>query len=109
MGSDFANFLNTVAKACGRAMGIYEEPTMLWTAKYSTNIFPGDNTNGKPDLTLITHGTNNDWRCVRSIGEMKVYRNGSCSPGFMGVMDQVSGMISLILALNTGILTYIVL
>jgi hypothetical protein len=107
LGSDFANFLNTVAKACGRAMGIHEEPTMRWTAKYSTNILPGDKANGKPDLTLITHGTNDDWRCVRSIGEMKAY--GSQSAGFTGLMDQVSGMISLILALNTGILTYVVL
>jgi hypothetical protein len=104
--SEFANFLNVMAKKCGIAMGIVEEPTMRWTAKYSTNILPGHEANRKPDLTLITHGTNADWRCIRSIGEMKAHR--SQSTGFMGLMDQVSGMISLILVFNTSILTYIV-
>jgi hypothetical protein len=101
---DFAKFLNGVAKTCALSMGIKNEPTMRWTAKYSTNILPGHEANRKPDLTLFTHGTNDDWRCVRSIGEMKSMRTQTS--GFTGLMDQISGMISLILVLDTRILTY---
>ena len=102
---DFAKFLNGVAKACAISMGIRGEPTMRWTAKYSTNVLRGHDAIRKPDLTLFTHGTNDDWRCVRSIGEMKSMRNQTV--GFTGLMEQISGMISLILVLDTRILTYI--
>ena len=93
--SDFTKFLNNVAEECARSMGISREPPMCWTAKYSTNILPGHEANRKPDLALFTIDTNDDWRCIQSIGEMKSYR--SASTGFAALRDQVSGTISLII------------
>ncbi|OJA07576.1 hypothetical protein AZE42_04423, partial [Rhizopogon vesiculosus] len=69
-------------------MGIGRRPPMRWTAKYSTNVFPGHEANRKPDLALFTDGTHGDWRCIRSVGEMKSHR--SWSVGFAGLQDQVS-------------------
>jgi hypothetical protein len=93
--SDFAKFLNNVAEECARVMGIPHKPPMRWTAKYSTNILPGHEAHRKPDLALFTIDTHDDWRCIRSFGEMKSYR--SVSTGFAALREQVSGTISLII------------
>jgi hypothetical protein len=99
---DFARFLNDLAMKCARSMGVGVDPPMRWTAKYSTNILPGHQANRKPDLTLFTHDTNNDWRCVRSICEMKSHRSHT---DFAELMDQVSGEI---IDHYTNVLAYIV-
>jgi hypothetical protein len=88
-------FLNYLSMKCARSMGVGVDPPMRWTAKYSTNILPGHKANRKPNLTLFTYDTNDDWRCVRSIGEMTSRRSHT---GFAELLEQVrvSGEMSLI-------------
>ncbi|KAG2064235.1 hypothetical protein BDR04DRAFT_1162784 [Suillus decipiens] len=87
--ADFCLFFNNVARCCGKALSA-GPIKRLWTAKYSTTVLSGHEAQRKPDLTLIDQDTAADWRCVRSIGEMKSKKSGSA--GFSEILDQVSGM-----------------
>jgi hypothetical protein len=87
--SDFCVFFNKVALGCGQALSA-GLPIRYWTAKYSTTVLTGHEAQRKPDLTLIDQGTAADWRCVRSVGEMKSKR--FTSSGFAEILNQISGM-----------------
>jgi hypothetical protein len=91
--AEFCKFFNEVATACGRAMNA-NPPLRAWTANYSTTVLTGHEARRKPDLALIDFHTPADWRCVRSVGEMKSKRY--TSTGFSEIWNQNSGMDSLI-------------
>ncbi|KAG1845004.1 hypothetical protein F4604DRAFT_1688913 [Suillus subluteus] len=96
---DFCVFFNNVALACGQAMGA-GPLKRYWTAKYSTTVLTGHEAQRKPDLTLIDHNTAADWRCVRSVGEMKSKRYTSV--GFAEILNQISGMKSSIVIVDVS-------
>lgn len=87
--AQFCTFLNGVALSCGQAMST-GLPQRKWTAKYSTTVLAGHEARRKPDLALIDVGMPADWRCVRSVGEMKSKRY--TSTGFAEILNQNSGM-----------------
>lgn len=86
---EFCIFFNDVALGCGQAMGA-GPLSRYWTARYSTTVLTGHEAQRKPDLTLIDQGMAADWRCVRSVGEMKSKRYASV--GFTEILNQISGM-----------------
>lgn len=68
-----ASFLNQIVDQCVTVLGgtnVVGVPRQ-WTADYSTTPLSGHDAKRKPDLILLDDVSVADWRCVRSIGEMK--------------------------------------
>jgi hypothetical protein len=69
--NNMATFLNSIVDECYTLLGPSVGRPRRWTAEYSTVALLGHEVKGKPDLVLLDDNKVADWRCVRSIGEMK--------------------------------------
>ena len=69
--NDMATFLNNIMDECYMLLAPSVPPPHQWTAEYSTVALLGHDVKGKPDLVLLDDVKVADWRCVRSIGEIK--------------------------------------
>jgi hypothetical protein len=71
---EMASFLNSIVDQCVLVLGgtrVVGAVPRRWTAEYSTIPLSGHDAKRKPDLILLDDARIADWRCVRSIGEMK--------------------------------------
>lgn len=67
-----ATFLNGIVDKCVHLLGLPGKATVRrWTADHSTIPLSGHLAKRKPDLILLDDLKVADWRCVRSIVEMK--------------------------------------
>ena len=75
-----ASFLNSIVDECVALLGgtkVVGVVPRRWTADYSTITLSGHDAKRKPDLVLLDDERVADWRCVRSIGEMKSGATGT--------------------------------
>jgi hypothetical protein len=90
---EMATFLNSIVNECVtllggiRAVGAVSGPRR-WTAKYSTIPLSGHDAKRKLDLILLDDVGVADWRCVRSIGEMK---SGNSKDAHAAMFQQLAG------------------
>ena len=86
-----AVFLNYIVDQCVTVLGgmqVIGRAPRRWTAEYSTIHLFGHDAKRKPDLILLDNVAIADWRCVRSIGEMK---SSSSEQTNANMFEQIAG------------------
>ena len=88
---EMAGFLNSIVNECVPLLGgtrVVGAVPRRWTANYSTIPLSGHDAKRKPDLILLDDVGVADWRCVRSIGEMK---SGASNDAHAHMFQQLAG------------------